>query len=80
MEIKKSNQYLNENKKLKDAQKELILQINEFDQMMEDKDLELQQLEDKCKELENELSKKRVQLKMKSYAKADQLLGNNPLT
>jgi hypothetical protein len=38
MEVKKTNILINENKKLKDQTKELAFQIDEFNEILEEKD------------------------------------------
>ena len=79
MEKKKSKQYLQENIKMNQAQKELEAQIEELNQTLEDRDIEIEELEKQCKELQDEVNRKRVMNKQKKLSKASTMMGNNPL-
>lgn len=70
MEIKKANLLLNENRKLKEQNKELQFQIDEFDEIMEEKDKQLDEYEGGLRHLENELNKKKVNQKTKTFTKS----------
>lgn len=77
MEQKKTQILFNENKKLKDSQKELNYQIEEFNEILDEKETQMFEYEALIKKLENDLNAKQFNSRKGTLSKNQQMM--NPM-